>query len=93
MWLDFAEDQARRSRQVFMKDCQEKLGRFPEFNDREVLSAHGIVRKSVGDRKARDEYARFEERRRAVKESEGQEEGHAYSGRLGPQGISAQRQL
>lgn len=74
MWLDFAEDQARRRRQVFMKDWQERLDQFLEFNDREVLSGHGSVRKNAADQKARDEYARFEERRRALKETKGEEE-------------------
>lgn len=74
MWLDFAEDQARRRRQVFMNDWQEKLDQFLEFNDRDVLSGHGSVRKSVADQKARDEYARFDERRRALKEVKGEEE-------------------
>lgn len=74
MWLDFAEDQAQRRRQVFMQDWQAKLDQFLEFNDRDVLSGHGRVRKSAADEKARAEYAQFEERRRALKEAEGEEE-------------------
>lgn len=70
MWLDFAEDQAQRRKQVFMKDWQEKLDQFLAFNDRQVLSGHGSIRKSTADRKARAEYTRFEERRRGLKESE-----------------------
>lgn len=71
MWLDFAEDQAKRRKQVFMKDWQEKLDQFLAFNERRVLSGHGTVRKSVADEKARAEYARFEERRRPLKEEAG----------------------
>lgn len=37
MWLDFAEDQARRRQQVFLRDWQEKLDQFLKFNDRDVL--------------------------------------------------------
>ncbi|RZU98721.1 virulence RhuM family protein [Spiribacter vilamensis] len=74
MWLDFAEDQARRRRQVFINDWQEKLDQFLEFNDRDVLSGHGSVRKSVADQKARDEYAQFDERRRSLKEAKGEED-------------------
>ena len=74
MWLDFAEDQARRRRQVFMEDWREKLDQFLAFNDREVLSGHGRVRKSTADRKARQEYEQFEERRRALKEDQGEDE-------------------
>lgn len=73
MWLDFAEDQARRRRQVFMQDWQEKLNQFLAFNDREVLTGHGSIRRSTADDRARAEYARFEERRRALKEAEGEE--------------------
>ncbi|MDZ7808951.1 MAG: virulence RhuM family protein [Arhodomonas sp.] len=53
MWLDFAEDQARRRRQVFMKDWQEKLDQFLAFNDRAVLSGHGSVRRAPPTRRPR----------------------------------------
>lgn len=43
MWLDFAEDQARRRRQVFLRDWQDKLDQFLQFNDREVLQGAGEV--------------------------------------------------
>ncbi len=32
MWLDFAEDQARRRKQVFLKDWETKLDEFLVFN-------------------------------------------------------------
>ena len=35
MWLDFAEDQARRRKQVFLKDWETKLDEFLRFNDAE----------------------------------------------------------
>ena len=37
MWLDFAEDQARRRKEVFLKDWAEKLDAFLTFNERDVL--------------------------------------------------------
>lgn len=37
MWLDFAEDQAKRRKQVFMKDWEQKLDDFLRFNERRVL--------------------------------------------------------
>lgn len=37
MWLDFAEDQALRRKQVFLQDWDTKLDQFLSFNDREVL--------------------------------------------------------
>jgi hypothetical protein len=74
MWLDFAEDQARRRKQVFMQDWEEKLDQFLSFNDRDVLSGHGRVRKTDADEKAKAEYRQFEERRRAFREATGDEE-------------------
>ncbi|WP_111745658.1 virulence RhuM family protein [Salinisphaera orenii] len=73
MWLDFAEDQARRRQQVFMQNWQDKLDQFLQFNDRDVLSGHGRVRKKAADHKARAEYRQFSERRRALQEAEGEE--------------------
>ncbi|MBN2437902.1 MAG: virulence RhuM family protein, partial [Deltaproteobacteria bacterium] len=41
MWLDFAEDQAKRRKQVFMKDWERKLDEFLHFNERRVLLTAG----------------------------------------------------
>ena len=43
MWLDFAEDEARRRKQVFLKDWETKLKEFLLFNDRAVLSNAGKI--------------------------------------------------
>jgi hypothetical protein len=69
MWLDFAEDQARRRKQVFMKDWEEKLDAFLRFNDRSVLPNAGKVKKKTANGDARKEYEKFEVRRRKHKES------------------------
>lgn len=45
MWLDFAEDQARRRKQIFLRDWQEKLDQFLQLNDREVLHDAGKITK------------------------------------------------
>ena len=45
MWLDFAEDQAKRKKQIFLRDWQEKLDQFLQFNDREVLQDAGKISK------------------------------------------------
>ncbi|MFH7379881.1 virulence RhuM family protein [Klebsiella aerogenes] len=71
MWLDFAEDQARRRRQVFLRDWQEKLDQFLQFNDRDVLQGAGSISKKVADDKAQAEYECFAEQRRRLKEAEG----------------------
>ncbi|KLN46688.1 2-hydroxyacid dehydrogenase, partial [Providencia rettgeri] len=43
MWLDFAEDQALRRKQVFLQDWDTKLDQFLSFNDREVLQGAGGI--------------------------------------------------
>ncbi len=45
MWLDFAEDQALRRKQVFLQDWADKLDQFLSFNDREILSGAGQISK------------------------------------------------
>jgi hypothetical protein len=74
MWLDFAEDQARRRRQVFMKDWEQKLDEFLEFNERRVLPHAGRVSKKDADEHARLEYDKFAQRRREYKEAIGETE-------------------
>ncbi len=72
MWLDFAEDQTRRRKQVFMRDWEQKLDEFLRFNDRRVLPNAGIVSKKNAEAHARDEYEKFEVLRREYKESLGE---------------------
>ena len=74
MWLDFAEDQAKRRKQVFMKDWEQKLDDFLEFNDRNILGNAGKISKKDADYHAKKEYEQFAERRRKYKEQIGQEE-------------------
>lgn len=71
MWLDFAEDQARRRKQVFLRDWESRLDDFLRFNDRDVLDDAGSVTKAEADEHARAEYDRFAARRRALLEAEG----------------------
>lgn len=72
MWLDYAEDQAQRRKQVFMEDWERKLDEFLKFNDRQVLPDAGKVGKKEADDFARNEYDRFAERRRKYKEVQGE---------------------
>jgi len=71
MWLDYAEDQAKRRKQVFMKDWERKLDEFLRFNDRRVLGNAGTVNKKEADEFARQEYEKFAARRREYKEAIG----------------------
>lgn len=72
MWLDYAEDQALRRKQVFMKDWQQKLDDFLRFNEREVCPNAGRIKKKVADDYARQQYEQFAERRREYKEQLGE---------------------
>jgi hypothetical protein len=74
MWLDFAEDQARRRKQIFMKDWERKLDEFLAFNERNVLPDAGKVSKQEAENFAHQEYEQFEQRRREYKESLGEAE-------------------
>ena len=74
MWLDFAEDQARRRQQVFLRDWQDKLDQFLQFNDREVLQGAGKISKKMADEKAQAEYSQFAEQQRRLKEAEGEKD-------------------
>ncbi|MGL5729019.1 virulence RhuM family protein [Plesiomonas shigelloides] len=71
MWLDFAEDQAIRRKQVFLQDWADKLDQFLSFNDRDVLSGAGKISKKDADDKAKLEFDRFAKQRRRLKEAEG----------------------
>jgi hypothetical protein len=73
MWLDFAEDQARRRKEVFLKDWTERLDAFLTFNERDVLEGAGRVSKTQADAHAEAEYERFAAQRRALLEAEGVE--------------------
>jgi len=74
MFLDYAEDQARRRKQVFFRDWKTKLDEFLRFNERRVLPDVGSVSREVADKRAEREYEQFSERRRAETESQAERE-------------------
>jgi hypothetical protein len=70
MFLDFAEDQARRRKQIFLKDWQTRLDDFLRFNERAVLPDAGRVSRESAHDRAEEEYAVFDDHRRLVAETE-----------------------
>lgn len=70
MWLDYAEDQAKRRKQVFLRDWESKLNDFLAFNDRRVLPNAGKISKEEADARADAEYEEFAARRRTYLEAE-----------------------
>ena len=63
MYLDYAEEQAKRHRQIFMRDWRKKLDAFLSFNEREILTNPGKVSKAVADQLALDQYEIFNQHR------------------------------
>jgi hypothetical protein len=74
MFLDYAEDQAKRRKQVFLSDWKAKLDDFLRFNERNVLPNAGKVSREAADEKAQREYEQFNERRRAALESQAEQD-------------------
>ena len=74
MWLDFAEDQARRRQQVFLKNWETRLDDFLRFNERTILANKGAISKVDADARAESEYEEFAARRRALVEAEAERE-------------------
>jgi len=65
MYLDYAEDQARRRRVLYMRDWREKLDAFLQFNQRDILTHAGRVEKAVADTLAERQYDQFQAHRLA----------------------------
>ena len=63
MYLNYAEDQAKRRRQVFMRDWREKLDAFLKFNERDILTNAGKVTKEIADKLALEHYEVFNRNR------------------------------
>ena len=74
MFLDYAEDQARRRKQVFLKDWQIKLDEFLRFNERRVLPNAGAVSRDQADKQALAEFEEFSRMRREHIESQAEQD-------------------
>jgi len=59
MYLDYAEDQAKRFKPMKMSDWKEKLDSFLKFNKRDVLNNPGKVSAEVAEKLAADEYEKY----------------------------------
>ena len=56
MYLDYAEDHAKRHRQIFMRDWRKKLDAFLQLTERDILTDAGKVSKAVSDQLAVEQY-------------------------------------
>ena len=70
MYLDYAEDQAKRQQTTSMSQWASKLDAFLTFNDRSVLQDYGKVEKKVADALAIQQYERFKSEQRRIEAME-----------------------
>jgi hypothetical protein len=64
MYLDYAEDQAKRRKQLTMVDWEGKLDAFLTFNERDILTHAGKVSAKVAEALALVSYEEFDTKRR-----------------------------
>jgi hypothetical protein len=66
MYLDFAEDQARRRKVMHMAEWVERLDAFLQFNERNVLAHAGSISHELAERHALAEFEKHETERRRI---------------------------
>jgi hypothetical protein len=66
MYLDYAEDQARRKAAMHMADWVKKLDAFLQFNERDILTHAGKVSHELAEQHAHEQFAKYEELRRQL---------------------------
>ncbi len=74
MFLDFAEDQARRRKQIFLSNWLARLHDFLNLNERAILPDSGKVSREEAHQLAEQEYERFAARRRETLEAQGKKD-------------------
>lgn len=74
MWLDYAEDQTRRKQPIYMKNWQEKLDSFLQFNQRAILEHSGKISMDEAKRLALEQYHAFSQRRIEEGDAEAEKE-------------------
>ena len=59
MYLDYAENQAKRNKLMSMSDWVQRLDSFLNFNEYDILNNPGKVKREVADQLAIDEYNKY----------------------------------
>lgn len=70
MFLDFAEDRARRRQQILMAEWVQRADAFLTFNERQVLAGAGGISSAAAEARVGQVYAEYDNRRRAVQAEE-----------------------
>jgi hypothetical protein len=66
MYLDFAEDQARRKKPMHMAEWVERLDAFLRFNERDILRHAGSISHELAERHAHAQFEQHEAERRQL---------------------------
>lgn len=66
MYLDYAEDQARRHKPMTMADWITKLDAFLQFNERNILTNAGAISHQLAEEHAQREFEKYETERRRL---------------------------
>lgn len=66
MYLDYAENMAERRKTMTMREWEEKLDAFLQFNERDVLTHAGKISAQVAERLAVERYVQFDAQRRST---------------------------
>jgi hypothetical protein len=74
MYLDYAEDQARRRKAMYMNDWEDRLDAFLEFTERDILDHAGSLKASVAKKLAGERYDDFNEKRKELEAQKADEE-------------------
>ena len=72
MFLDFAEDQAKRKKQIFLQNWVTRLHDFLNLNERAILPDAGQVSREEARQLAEEEFEKFAARRREALEAQGE---------------------
>ncbi|MEX1213183.1 MAG: virulence RhuM family protein [Balneolaceae bacterium] len=74
MYLDYAEDQARRRKVMYMKDWEDRLDAFLEFNERDILDHAGSLKATVAKKLAIERFEDFNKKRKQLEARKADEE-------------------
>lgn len=64
MYLDYAENQAKRRKTVTMAEWEQKLDAFLAFNEKDLLDHAGKISAQVAEKLALERYTEFDDKRR-----------------------------
>jgi hypothetical protein len=85
MYLDYAEDQARRRKTMTMRDWEDRLDVFLTLNERDLLTHAGQVRAAVAEELAAQRYDEFDAGRRQLEREAADDEDQKAIEALGRQ--------